>query len=161
MTCDRKDLKMHRKTADRLLRELTERIAVYNDNPWKPYAITRAVVFGSYVNNPERELLSDLDIGVQLDPRYQGKISKTAFELEYEEILERCPSYRHRWEYPHCLLSVTYYDAIIYLRKRSGYISIHDIDSDKAIFTKRIQEIDVGEIDRSTEWYDETFGDFP
>ena len=161
MTSASKEFMMHRSTADRLLKGLTERIAIYNDNPWKPYFVERAVVFGSFVNAPEREMLSDLDIGFKLTGRYKGKISRVAFELEYDEILERCPSYRHRLEMPVAMWRLTYDDALRYLRNRSHYISFHPIGEDEAIFMDVTQEIDVGEIDRSTDWYDDLFGDYP
>lgn len=161
MTSASKEFKMHRSTADRLLKGLTERIAIYNDNPWKPYVVERAVVFGSYVNAPEREMLSDLDIGIKLTDRYEGEIGNIAFKLEYDEILERCPSYRHRLEMPVAMWGLTYDDALRYLRNRSHYISFHPIGEDAAIFSNVTQEIDVGEIDRSTDWYDEWFGDNP
>ena len=161
MTSASKEFKMHRSTADRLLKGLTERIAIYNDNPWKPYVVERAVVFGSYVNAPEKEMLSDLDIGIKLTDRYEGEICKIAFELEYDEILERCPSYRHRLEMPVAMWGLTYDEALRYLRNRSHYISFHPIGEDAAIFSDVTREIDVGEIDRSTDWYDEWFGDNP
>ncbi len=155
MTSASKEFKMHRSTADRLRKGVEERIRSFNADNRRTLCVTRAVIFGSYVNDPGKEMLSDLDIGIKLTDRYEGEICKTAFELEYDEILERCPSYRHRLEMPVAMWGLTYDDALRYLRNRSHYISFHPIGEDAAIFSNVTLEIDVGDTDRDTGWYDE------
>ena len=152
MTSKSKDNKMHRATADKLKRELTERIVSYNANEDNPIVINRAVIFGSYVNNPEREMLSDLDVGIEYGPRYEGEKQKKIVDDSFEYITMIAPSYERKFSNP----LFGKWDAArrfmaIGLRGGSHYISIHRINEDAAIFDKKVEEIDVGEIVRSVE----------
>lgn len=60
---------VRRSTADKILTDLID--AAQNANDPRHgflYAVTKMVVFGSYVNDPEKSLLGDLDIAVELTP---------------------------------------------------------------------------------------------
>ncbi len=87
MTSKSKQFKIHRATAKNLLDGVIHRIQDYNHIPCYPYCIPRAVVFGSYVNDPQKEMLSDLDIGLEVKTRHDdSKIRDYAFESLYEDI---------------------------------------------------------------------------
>ena len=62
----KKRLNLKRSTAERLLREITERARAINRRSDLPLRISRMVVFGSYVNS-QKERLGDLDMMVWLD----------------------------------------------------------------------------------------------
>ncbi len=150
MTSNLKEFKIRRATADKLLKGLTERIAEYNDNPYKPYYVKRAVVFGSYVNNPGREMLSDLDIGINLDLRYDDDaLTEILIRSDCLDILSRHPSYDGRWGKPLYPILLSYRGAVRFLRNRSPYISIHKIGSDSTIFSGVTKEIDIGAVNRN------------
>lgn len=134
MTNNRKDVRMKRKKADELLEGVKHRILEVNSDDRFICKITRAVVFGSYVNDPEKDTLGDLDIALNIvdlypaeHPLYQAKMSEFKgsdwlLELYWpsEEVMR-------------------------YVRNRSGYISIHRFGTDDpAIFSKDILELDVG-----------------
>ena len=156
MTSANKNAKLLRTTADRLLNELMERVKEYNSEPFNPYMVTKIVVFGSYVNEPDWEKISDLDIGFRLDRRYADK----AFRLCDDSAaitstmrmpsLERQPWYMITWEY-----------ALRFLKGRSKYISLHNeklLSEREYIYSKNVKEMDVGEIARMAdtdviEWF--------
>ena len=55
---------LRRETAERLLSELLDRIIALNSDPRFLARVQKAVVFGSYIGEPDR--IGDLDIAVQL-----------------------------------------------------------------------------------------------
>jgi hypothetical protein len=59
-----------RAKASELLQDLIERAKSINENPEFVFYVERIEVFGSYLT--EKELLGDLDVGVQLSRRYNG-----------------------------------------------------------------------------------------
>ena len=83
MTSNRKDVRMKRKKADELLEGMKHRIFEVNSDDRFICKITRAVVFGSYVNDPEKDTLGDLDIALNIvdlypaeHPLYLAKMSE-------------------------------------------------------------------------------------
>lgn len=56
-----------RQTAERLLDELSQRIAALNEDPRFLASVEKAIVFGSYVSGADR--LGDVDVAVHLVPR--------------------------------------------------------------------------------------------
>ena len=133
MTSSRKDVRIKRETADRLLSGLRERILQANANESFCYRIKRAVVFGSYVNDPNREALGDLDIGILFEAKYPFNSE------EFRNKERECKS--SDW---FKAMAWPKEEVVRYLRNRSGYISIHDIETDhEAIFSKNIIELEV------------------
>lgn len=136
MTSGNKERRMHRKTADRLLAGAIERAKDINADPRYCYTIERMVVFGSYANS-DRDDLGDLDIAVQLVPRY--------FEDDphWEEARSRYRGgdfiMRHVWPMEEVMRRI---------RNKSAYISIHrigrDAEQDGIIFSDRTIEVDLG-----------------
>lgn len=136
MTSRRKDRKMHRSTADRLLREVTDRIAEANGNEDYAYRITEAYVFGSYVNS-DKDMLSDLDIAIRLEQKWPTQ------SAEYYSKQCECP-------YSDTFLWLIWprEEVLRYIRNRSGYISIHILgnpEEDEIIFSDKVMQIGVGE----------------
>lgn len=133
MTSSRKDVRIRRETADRLLEGLRERILLANANNSFCYRIKRAVVFGSYVNDPEKDTLGDLDIGIEFEAKYPPNSE----EFRNKERECRSSSWFAAMAWPK-------EEVVRYLRNRSGYISIHDLVWDRdAVFSKDIIELEV------------------
>ena len=132
---DRK-VRMKRSTANRKLEEVRTRIKAVNSDLAYCYTITRAVVFGSYVNNPEYETLGDLDVALELRPRYDG----SEMEARETEARERCPDSYGYLDY----LGWPREEVLRAVRKSDGYVSIHIIGhDDEAIFSKDVLELEV------------------
>ena len=133
MTSSRKDVRIKRETADRLLEGLRERILLANANDSFCYRIKRAVVFGSYVNDPDKDTLGDLDIGIEFEARYPPNSE----EFRNKEGECRTTDWFKAMAWPK-------EEVVRFLRNRSGYISIHDLSSDhEAVFSKEIMELEV------------------
>jgi hypothetical protein len=58
---------IHRRTADRLLREFMERVEQVREDSELMFAVGRVIVFGSYLTPKDR--LGDLDVALDLRPR--------------------------------------------------------------------------------------------
>lgn len=126
---------MRRATADRLLEGLKERIVEVNRSDTYVFRVSRAVVFGSYVNNPEFDMLGDLDVGVLLEPKYGPEEQTTRCRMKSMEC--RSGDYLDMMGWPR-------EEVLRKLRNRSPYISLHPIGSDdEAIFSKGILELPV------------------
>ena len=136
MTSDRKEVRIKRSTADRLLNGFIERISKVNSDDSYLYRVDRAVVFGSYVNDPDKDMIGDLDIGLKLVPKHEGK--------EHEEL---CDLKRRECRSSDLFTSVVWptEEILRMLRNRSAYISLHMIDTadDEAIFSSGIMEIPI------------------
>ena len=142
MTVKSKEYKMNRKTADRLKNELEQRIQKWNADPSHPYAIERAVIFGSYVNEPEKDKISDLDIATSIIPRYDSDMQREKEYAEYESLCADFPSYRQYEPYLAC-----YRATVVALKAGSHYIQMTNLSTDKeAVFSKDTLELNVGEI---------------
>lgn len=64
----KKNIRLHRKTAQRLLEELKGRASAINANPRLPQYVQQMAVFGSYVNSNKKQL-GDLDVLVQISDK--------------------------------------------------------------------------------------------
>ena len=134
MTSNRKDRKMKRSTADRLLEEIQERILEVNENPDYCYRVTEALVFGSYVNDPGREMLSDLDIAIRLEAKYP----RDSPQFKARQDLAKTNDY---------LLMLVWQQEEIYrfIRNRNGYISIHKLgafpEEDEIILSDKTMQL--------------------
>lgn len=121
MTSNRKDVRMKRSTADRLLEGVKERISEVNNNDNFLYKVTYAVVFGSYVN-AGRDMIGDLDIALRVEPKGEGD----GFKKKCEQKERECKS--SDW-----LMCMAWprEEVLRYIKNKSGYISIHNYDHDK------------------------------
>lgn len=133
MTSSRKDIRIKRSTADKLLDGVKERILLANANDSFCYRIKRAVVFGSYVNDPDKDTLGDLDIGIEFEAKYPPNSE----EFRNKEMQCKSSDWFAAMVWPK-------EEVVRYLRNRSGYISIHDLVTDhEAVFSKDVIELEV------------------
>jgi len=134
MTSRRKDIRIKRTTADILLEGLKNRIIEINTSDNFNYKVERAVVFGSYVNT-DCEMVGDLDVAVSLKPKWNNDEQKNKDRVKSEECKNN--------DFLICLFWPQM-EVKRYLKNRSAYISIHDLELDKkAVFSKNILELQV------------------
>ena len=133
-TVGRKPLR--RATADRYVKEITERVKEVNAGDRFSYRIDRAVIFGSYVNEPAKDPIGDLDVALELVPRYEGEE-----RMRREEAArQRCPPSASEFLW----LIWPYEEVLRYVRNRRGQISLHSISHDaEAVFSKGWLELDI------------------
>lgn len=136
MTSTRKDVRIKRKIADRLLNGMVERAKEINSSEQYVYGIKRLVVFGSYVNDPESNSLGDPDIGFETYPKFQGdelcqKHLEKSMECRDSDMMVQ--------------IGWAEIEVLRRLRNRSAYISLHRIGTpeDQAIFSKEFIEIPI------------------
>jgi len=112
---------MRRTTADTLLAQVLERVAVVNA-PTSPYAyqVASVWVFGSYLKGADRP--NDLDIAVQLKARYDDQRQAQT----KEERREGCPDHIARVWLDR--LSWPETEVQRFLKSGSPRISLHDDD---------------------------------
>ncbi len=124
MTTHRKDIKIHRKNADYLLRRTTNLIKLYNENSLNPLFVKRMVVFGSYANT-DKEMLSDLDLALSWGIRTDSWNSWVDTKMD-----EMCRFYRRSTSEPDLAQIYDYMKrrALIYFRQRSAYIQFTTLD---------------------------------
>ena len=133
-TVGRKPLR--RATADRYVREITERVKEVNADDRFPYRIDRAVVFGSYVNEPSKDPIGDLDVALELVCKWEGEEQARRYDL----ARQRCPPSASEFLW----LIWPYEEVLRYVRNRRGQISIHSISHDaEAVFSKDWLELDI------------------
>lgn len=126
--------RIKRETADRLLKEAVVRIGEVNADDQYALVVSRAVVFGSYVNNPEYETFGDVDIGLQFSPRYSDPV-KHKIKLE----ARRAMCTKGDWLYQLCWPQE---EMCIRIMNRNPYIALCLMGSqDEAIFSKKIMEL--------------------
>lgn len=148
MTSASKEFKMHRSTADRLRKGVEERIRSFNADNRRTMCVTRAVIFGSYVNDPGKEMLSDLDVGLEIENRFTGEIHRRCADEERIRTRRAMPSVGDDFV---VYMAVPENNLMKHIRNRSKYISLHLMceTENKAIFSKEVLELDVGDIDRT------------
>ena len=134
MTSINKEKMIYRKTADRLVREVQERINEVNRDPMYCYRIERAVIFGSYVNAPERDMIGDVDFALKI-------------ESKYEKDSEEFQAARERYKGTGTLayFDNPYQEVLKYIRNRNPYISLHRLgrsaEQDELIFSDKTEEM--------------------
>ena len=129
MTVNDKGRTMKRSTADRLLDGVRERIIQANRNEDFACRVERAVVFGSYVNEPDRDRIGDLDIAIRLVDRYP----KGEMNIVRQRKIREAPGHMDT------IYAMSWYREEVYrfIRNRSPYIQILDMDLDaEAVFSK-------------------------
>lgn len=70
-----------RKTAEVVLKNVIQKIKEVNENEKFVYRVTKAVLFGSYINST-KEKIGDLDIAIYIELKNKSR-------LEYEQNIER------------------------------------------------------------------------
>jgi len=114
-----------RTKANELLQNLIERAKSINENPEFVFFVERIEVFGSYLT--DKELLGDLDVGVKLDRRYNGRL----FTQHNQQRIEMAKSSGRSFNNSTDQLNWPYLEVILMLKARKRGLSIHDINEDE------------------------------
>lgn len=129
MTVGNKAFAMKRSTADRLMEGIRERIILANLDNGFACRVERAVVFGSYVNEPERDRIGDLDLAVRLVDRYPKERMREVCMEKFREA----PGHMDE-------VSVMFWyreEVYRFIRNRSPFIQIMDLNCNaEAVFSK-------------------------
>lgn len=110
-----------RATADRLLKELLERVEIVNDSPEYLYWVVEVIVFGSYLD-PKRLTMSDIDIAVGLEAKEKDRKKHVA--LCRYQVEAEVSGYLNLFDE----LYYSFYKTLKRLKNRSWGISIHTTD---------------------------------
>ena len=138
MTSENKECKMKRKTAERHLQKVKEAMQRVNQDDYFAMAVKRMVVFGSFVNDPDKDMISDLDIAVELCPKWPFKDVQM-----YAQMLQGLQCNRNYGEL-HMMGLASIEEAYRELRHGSGYVSIHNLKIDgEAVFSQEWMEVEV------------------
>ena len=73
--------------AEELLTDLTDRVEAYNLKADAPIRIVKIVAFGAI--NGKHEKIQDIDLGVQIEPRGEGPITKADQDAAFKELRGR------------------------------------------------------------------------
>ena len=77
-----------RKTADRAISQLLDRVKEVNNDPYFLYEVKRVVVFGSYLSNSEK--INDVDIAIELVSKEQNlELREKHFTQRREEVARK------------------------------------------------------------------------
>lgn len=123
-----------RKTADKKIAELLERVTIVNSSNHYAYDVRTVVVFGSYLSDQDR--INDIDIGIALE-------KKTANEDLFMEMCER--SIQQASKGGRCFSSYAeqiYWpqqEVHLFLKSRSRAISLHSLQDE--ILQSAVQKI--------------------
>jgi len=113
---------VRRATAEKKVAEFLERVRRVNEDPYYLYKVTRVEVFGSYLTDQEK--LNDVDLAVELEPRYQDRDQQQAYERERtEEAARKGRTFRHFVD----AMAWPRNETLLFLKSRSRTISLHDI----------------------------------
>jgi hypothetical protein len=115
---------IRRRTADRIVRELLDRIDAINANDELVYVVTEAVVFGSYLTDTQQ--LSDVDIGFRLARRRPEARPREETKRRVAIARQRGREFRSWSEQ----FSWAYTEILLLLKSRSRGLSLHDMEDD-------------------------------
>ena len=122
---------IRRRTAERLLAGFLERVRALEG--WKhPYAfgVAEVVVYGSYLRDVED--LGDVDLAVELLPRYSNPDAQFLYRQERIRAAERASGQLYRWRSIVHELDYPYREVMQYLRARKRSLSFLDLDGRRA-----------------------------
>lgn len=127
-----------RETIAKRLEEIKKRITEINENNYYMYKITKAVVFGSYINT-NNDYLHDLDIAIELRQRTEvyGHLNSIYVELSYDR-------FRKSSSKMNSLYASYYGKEEVYraLKNKSTVISLHSLkDDSEAVFNDKYEVI--------------------
>ena len=114
----KKNLRIKRETAERILKEIVQRAEAINASPESQYMyyVSKILIFGSYLTPKER--LGDIDVAVKIEGRWKT-------DKEYDRLLDTVCGKKVTGDskvlYP-------YQKIITALRNRSKSLSFHSIE---------------------------------
>lgn len=112
-----------RKTADRKIAELLDRVREVNANDYYLYRVRKVVVFGSYLT--QRSRINDIDVGLDLahreaDPERRSLLDRDRINAAYKAG-RRFPNITSELFWPQ-------HEVLLYLKARSRSLSLHTTD---------------------------------
>lgn len=113
---------LRRTTAERKLREFMARVEQLNQSDEYAYRVTRVVAFGSYLTDAER--VNDIDLAVELMPRWDGFDVGTQYRKEQERV-RLAP--RHRTRNALAIQQWPWREVLHFLKAGSRAFSFHGI----------------------------------
>ncbi len=127
-----------RKTADKKIAELLERVATINSSNQYVYAVTKVVVFGSYLSEQER--INDVDIAIALEKK---ATSDDHFIEMCERSIQKAQESGRRFSTQIEMICWPQQEVNLFLKSRSKAISLHSLHDEvlrsakqKVIFEK-------------------------
>jgi len=114
---NKSNIKYSRKTAKLVLNNVIQKIHEANENEEFIYRITKAVLFGSYINS-DKEKIGDLDIALYVELKDKSK-------PEVEQNLQRA---NISWNYVPFILKFIYgkEEVFKYVKDRKRILELHD-----------------------------------
>src|SRR5216117_2740490 len=113
---------LERATAERKLREFMARVEQVNQSEEFAYRVKRVVLFGSYLTDAER--VNDIDLAVELAPRWNGFDVGIQYQKEQERV-RLAP--RHRTRNALGAKQWPWREVLLFLKARSRAFSFHEI----------------------------------
>ncbi len=113
---------LRRATAERKLREFMARVEQVNQSDEYAYRVPRVVLFGSYLTDAER--VNDIDLAVELVPRWDGFNVGIQYQKEQERV-RLAP--RHRTRNALAAEQWPWREVLLFLKAGSRAFSFHDI----------------------------------
>jgi predicted nucleotidyltransferase len=113
---------IHRRTADRVLREFLERLRLVNDAGEYAYRVGQAVLFGSMLTDIDR--LGDVDVAIRLEPKLSDEYSHDDLCKARRKFAEA----RGRTFYGVFDWAMwPTHEVLLQLKARSSILSLHDL----------------------------------
>lgn len=116
---------IRRATADRLLRELLDRVDAVNADAALVYCVTEVAVFGSYLGSDDT--LSDVDVGVRVESRLPPDVDRVAHGEARVRLAQKNGRVFRSWFEE---LLWPYKEVWLRLKSRSRGLSLHNLDKD-------------------------------
>lgn len=109
---------LHKKTAERLVKELVERAQIVNLDGHLAYRVQKLILFGSVMRGAERP--NDVDIGCKLIPRFRGE--QQSIVEDQRRKMKGTFGNMIEWAY------WPMFEILRTLKSRSRGLSIHDLN---------------------------------
>jgi hypothetical protein len=116
---------IRRAAADRLLRELLDRVEAVNADAGLGYRVTEVAVFGSYLGSDDT--VGDVDVGVRLESRLSPDADPVAHGAARVDLAKQNGRVFRSWFDE---LTWSYKEVWLQLKSRSRGLSLHDLDRD-------------------------------
>ncbi|AKD56692.1 nucleotidyltransferase domain-containing protein [Spirosoma radiotolerans] len=124
-----------RQKADRIVQEFMDRVEEINGNEKYIYKVSKVLLFGSYIR-PEATELNDVDIAVEITPKYDSPDERRKKSDEYmRSAIENGRHFRDWMDQ----MFAPQNDVKAFLKNKSRYISLHPSDDEVLEITETKQ----------------------
>jgi predicted nucleotidyltransferase len=120
----KKRVGVRRETADRLIKELLQRVEIMNASTDKyafPYKVKRLILFGSYLT--DKPVLGDIDVFYEFQSNWEDKDFEEKQEYFRKLYYKETSAHRY-WAEDYCY---DYIKTQKYIKNRSKSLSIHQM----------------------------------